>query len=842
MRHHHDIILTNAEENSGKLVDTQGDGAFLAFPTADGAVTAAVGAQRALARFSWPDGVVLRVRMGMHTGTPVPMDDQYVGMDVHQAARIASVARGGQVIASAITMELTAAAEVGWVDLGRYRLKDIERPQRLFQLEAPGLPKEFAPLTAPRWDSDIPEPTTRFIGRAADIAALDDMLGLSDHRLVTLTGPGGIGKTRLAIRVANEAANRFGDGSAFVPLAPVTEFNEMVLAIGRAVDASESGADDLAEALFRQLRDKELLLILDNLEHLTVAPGLVADLLRNCRSVTVLTTSRAPLGVYGEYLFPVRPLEIVDDGFEVEAAARSDAVALFVDRARAMEPSFEITPANMSAVTEICRRIDGIPLAIELAAARIATLSPRELLDRLTIDMLTRQSPDLSERQQTLRSTIDWSYRLLDITDREMFRRLAIFPGGATMADIEAVIDPESRMGVLERVETLVRQSLLWRDEDTEGTSRFHMLETVRDFARDELERVGEAADLSERLGKHLLDFMSTANEHIDGADAQAWLVRIDEQGPNLKAALLWTLENPEGSHQLGIDLVNAMGWFWYLRGDATEALRWLERAIETDEDSPLSLRVRLIYYSAAMLERLGRLVEAQDRFEEALAIFRELSDEKRVAQTLNSLGGLAVDLGDTAKAFDHLNEAERILREQGDNYGRAVSFVNLCDAAWATGDHDLADEFGQQGLELFSGMENEWGAAVARRHLAKVAYAKEDLPRTRSHLLAALEGSHDVGDRSSFVRCLERLAGVQVGLKSPLHAVRLAGAAARLRSEIGEHLTDDRRESFEGSWAEARAAIGDEEFERAWAQGSQMTIDQVVEYVQKNWSSRNRR
>ncbi|HSJ71179.1 MAG TPA: tetratricopeptide repeat protein [Acidimicrobiia bacterium] len=238
------------------------------------------------------------------------------------------------------------------------------------------------------------------------------------------------------------------------------------------------------------------------------------------------------------------------------------------------------------------------------------------------------------------------------------------------------------------------------------------------------------------------------------------------------------------------------------------------------------------------MLDRLGRLAEAEQRFEDALVIFRELSDEKRVAQTLNSLGGLAADAGDGAKAFRLLNEAERIMREQGDDYGRAVSFVNLSDAAWVDGDHDRAEEYGQLGLELFMKLHNEWGAAVARRSLAKVAYAKGNLLQAQSHLLAALEGSHDVGDRSSFVRCLERLAGVQVGLNSPLHAVRLAGAAARLRSEIGEHLADDRRESFERSWAEARASVGDEEFERGWAQGSQMTLDQAFEYVRKNWST----
>jgi predicted ATPase/class 3 adenylate cyclase len=832
LQRHHEIIVKSAEEYRGQLVGTQGDGTFLVFPTADEAARAAAGAQRAMARHTWPDGVFVRVRMGMHSGSPVVMEGQYVGIDVHRAARIAAVARGGQVIASATTMELTSAAEVGWVDLGRYRLKDINLPQRLFQLEAQGLEKEFAPLAAPRWDDGIPEPATRFIGRAGDMAALDDMLGRSDRRLVTLVGPGGIGKTRLAISVANRAAHRFRDGTAFVPLAIVTENHEMVTAIGVAAGvAPDSGADDL-DALLRQLRDRELLLVLDNLEHLEAAPRIVAELMKECREVVILATSRSDLGLHGENLFPVRPLGITDDASDIDTAPRSDAVTLFIDRARAIDPRFDITPDNEWAVTEICRRVDGIPLAIELAAARVATLSPRELLDRLTIDVLTSRSPDLERRQQTLRSTIDWSYQLLDSADREMFRCLAIFPGGATMADIEAVIDPEGAMGALDRVDTLVRQSLLWRGEDSDGTSRFHMLETVRAFAQGELERVGDGDELRDRFGKRLLDFLTTANEHIDGEDAHTWLTRIDERTPNVRAVLHWTLEGTEGARELGIGLANAMGWFWYVRGEAIEALRWLALAIAVGEGTDPALRVRLIYYSAAMLDRLGRFGEAERRFEEALMMFRELSDEKRVAQTLNSLGGLAADAGDTAKAFDLLNEAERIMRELGDDYGRAVSLVNLCDAAWTTGAFDRAEDYGRQGLELFIGLHNEWGAAIARRSLAKVAHAKGNLPQAQSHLLTALEGSHAVGDRSSVVRCLEQLAGVQVALASWLHGVRLAGAASRLREDLNESVAGDRREGFEGSLDAARSVLGDEEFSRALEQGSHMTFDQAVEYV----------
>lgn len=826
---HHGLILSSIEEHGGSLVDTQGDGSFIVFPTADDAVAAAVTAQRGLAAHPWPDGVTVRVRMGVHTGSPVRMDERYVGMDVHRAARIMSVARGGQVIASATTVELSSVADVGWIDLGRYRLKDLKRPEHLFQLKAPGLGEDFDPPSVPRWAVDLPEPPTRFIGRMSDVAALDEMLGRSDLRLVTLMGPGGIGKTRLAIRVADRAASRFRDGVVFVPLASVTEAYEMVGAIAAAA-GSEPG-DNYPVTLNEQLRDQELLLILDNLEHLPAAAPMVSELVKECRQVRVLATSRAPLGIHGENLYPVRPLEISDGDSKSAEAPFSDAIALFVDRARSIDPSFEITAANVATVEEICRRADGIPLAIELAAVRIATMSPRELLDRLTIDTL-RGPADVDERQQTLRSTIDWSYRLLSAGDRETFRRLSVFAGGASLGAIEAVIDPESRLRILERVETLVRQSLMWRDEDRDGTSRFHMLGTVREFAQDELVRAGERTEFSNRHASYLLSFVATANQHIDGADAEVWLARVEAEMPNLRAALHWTLEENGGSTDVGVELVNAMGWFWYVRGDPTDGRRWLELALAVAADTSLELRVRLVYYSAALLERLGRLGDAETRFEEALVTFRELSDQQRVAQTLNSLGGLAVDRGDSVAAFQRLEEAERTLRAQGDDYGLAVSLVNLCDAALATGDHDLADRYGREGLELFTGLENEWGVAIARRHLAKVAHARGDYPEARVLLLQALRGSHGLGDRQASVRCLERLAGVEIRLGSPRRGLRLAAAALKLREEIGDRLTAERHESFKRSWADARLALGDAEFEEAWAQGAQMTFDQAAEYA----------
>ena len=828
---HYKLILSSVEQHGGRLVATQGDGCFIVFPTAKQAAAAAAIAQRALAEHQWPAGVEVKVRMGLHTGSPVSMDENYVGMDVHRAARIADAAHGGQVIASSPTMQLTDESGLVWVSLGQYRLKDLKRPERLYQLQGPGLNAEFPPLRAPHWTSDLPEPPTRFVGRSGDVDTVFELLIGPESRHVTLVGPGGIGKTRLAVHVGRRWAEQFPDGVAFVPLATLTEAREVALSIAAEVGASEG--EDPTVTLVEHLHDLQLLLILDNLEHLPPAAFvLVADLLAKCPSLRVLVTSRSPLNISGERLYPLTPLGVSASTGDLEAASRSDAVALFVDRARGAVSTFEVTSGNVATVVEICRRLDGVPLAIELAAAQLAVLAPAELLERLRIEMLTGGAADLDERQRTLWATIDWSYRLLDDTGRKIFTQMSVFAGGATLADLEEVVGGENDLEVLSGVSSLVSQSLLWRDESDTDTSRFRMLETVREFARSELDRAGDLSEVSRRHAEHFLAFMRTANEHIDKEDADQWMVKIEQETTNLRAALRWALEDPEGSREAGVELANAMGWFWYLRGDPADALRWLQLAADSTDDTPLALKVRLVYYSAAMQERLARLDEAIVRFEEALAIFRELGDEQRVAMSLTSLGGILVDTGDIPRALERLDEAEQILQSQGDDYGRAVNLVNQCDAALAMGELDRAEALGQRGRDLFVELENEWGVAMATRHLAKVAYGRGDMDETRARLLAALDTSRQIGDRSASVRCLERLAGVEIALDGPLRGTRLAAAAERLRREVGDLLSGARRQSFQSSWDAARTALGDAEFELVWAQGANMTFDQAVDYA----------
>jgi predicted ATPase/class 3 adenylate cyclase len=829
LRDHHDLLAANFASHGGTLVDTDGDGTFFVFPIPAGAVAAAAGAQRAMAGHAWPRGSRVRVRMGIHTGSPVFVDGRYVGLDVHRAARIAAAAHGGQVVASGVTVGLVQDTEFEWRDLGRYRLKGLKHPERIHQLRSPGLTPSHPPLRAVRWTSALPEPPTRFVGRRDDVASVVELVEGSESGPVTIVGAGGIGKTRLAVKVGHVWDERHEeDGVAFTPLATASGLSEMLSSISSAVELPDIEGADRMEALLDHLQGSRMLLILDNLEHLPEAPVVVSRLFTHCERLRILTTSRAPLNVYGERLHPLRPLTVASE--RKSKAATSDAVALFVDRARAVVPGFALDDSNSDTIVEMCRRLDGMPLAIELAAARLATLSLAELGQRLTIRLLAGGPADVDERQRTLNATIDWSYRLLDDEGRRVFRWMSVFVGGATLDDTEAVIGLETS-DVFSTLAALVAHSLVWRDEEGGKISRYRMLETVREFASEALRVSGEVEEVERRHAERCLEFMRVANEHVDTSDAEEWLMRIERETPNLTAALRATLEDPGASAGIGVLLANELGWFWYLRGDPADAMRWLELAWESAGEDHSDLRVRLVYYAGAMLERLGRLEDAVTRFEQALEMFRERGDEQRVARTLNSLGGLAVDLGDTEGAFAHLTGAEQILRRLGDDYGRAVSMVNLSDAARATGDFTGATEFAASGRGLFSAMSNEWGVAVATRHLAKVAYEQGNLTGARELLLEALAGSRRVGDRSAMARCLERLGGIEIGLGSFRSGTRLAAAAQSLRRQIGAPLRQG-RENFEAGWDEARRSLGDAEFKAAWDEGAAMTLDQIVDYA----------
>src|SRR5829696_5669449 len=700
---HDELLRTAIEERCGYVFKTVGDAFCAAFGTATDAAEAALACQRALLEENWAEEVgAIRVRMALHAGAAEERDGDYFGPAVNRVARLLSAGHGGQVLLSHAAQELTRddlPDGASLKDLGERRLKDLFRPERVFQLLSPELPTSFPPLkTLDARMNNLPAQPTPLVGRERELGEVRDLLRAEGVRLLTLTGPGGIGKTRLGLQVGAELLDEFEDGVFFVALAPLTDTALVASAIASPLGVVETGERPLKEGLETYLRDKEVLLLLDNFEQVLDAAPLLGELLSECPKLKGLATSRSVLRVYGEHEYPVPPLELPSPGRlpAIDRLSQYEAVRLFIERAKAARPDFSVTDENAPAVAEICTRLDGLPLAIELAAARIKLLPPRAMLERLgsRLKLVTGGARNLPERQRTLRGTIEWSYTLLEEGERVLFARLAVFSGGRTLEAIEAICDAKGDLPVdtLDGVSSLLDKSLLRQEEGPEGEPRFVMLETIHEYARERLEASGEAEEVRRLHAEYFLALAEGAEPELTGADQLACLERLEAEHDNMRAALQWSLEKEPAT---AFRLAGMLARFWEIRSDFSEGSRWLEAALRQsarpDTITEATTRAKLLSEAGTFAYYRADYDHAIVLHGEALELYRELGDDSGVAFSLMCLGAQHNQPGDYERAAPFFEEALALSRRIGDRRNIVITLHNLADVERQRGNYKRA-------------------------------------------------------------------------------------------------------------------------------------------------------
>ncbi len=850
---------------------TTGDGLHAAFALAPDAVAAALDAQRALTREEWTLPEPLMVRMGLHTGGAELRGGDYYGPAVNRAARVSAAAHGGQVIVSATTADLVrdeVAAEVGLVDLGEHRLRDLGRSERIVQLTHPDLPSEFPPLRSlDAYPGNLPVQRSAFIGRTDDLAEV--RAALDDAPVVTLTGVGGVGKTRLALQVAADTVTRFPDGAWFVDLGPVLDAGFVAATVSSAMALPERRQGTLEDSIVTSLQSKHLLVVLDNCEQVVDAVAdLVDTLVESCPDVSVLATSREALGVVGEATYEVRPL--VTPGAEADGVRDglhdNDAIRLFVERARAAKRGFALSGDELSVVAEICRRLDGIPLAIELAAARVQVMTPAEILARLDerFQLLAGGRRTVLERHHTLRGAIDWSYALLDPVEQLVFARLAVFAGGFTLDAAEAIAgggEVESH-DVLSHLASLVAKSMTVTDVTDAGT-RYRLLDTLRAYA---WERLGERDDPSrvrDRHAEHYLTMVDTAAEQLKGPDGDEWCFRLAAEQDNLRAALGWARDHDQPGTL--IQLVQGLAFYWYTTGLMRELYEWSRAAIEHATDMPSEVRAGLLAFAGHGANGIGLVAASPELCRASVQCSRDAA-QPPIPMALDFLGIAAMESNHPEEAIAYCDEALVAAHEHGDRWDELLSLHFLALNCTLCGELErgqkLADEalagarrlgngylFAQTlfvaGLarvqtepEVAIGLLEEAAVASQIRNpnrLGQTAFFRgiahlhlRQVPEAARALRTSLPLMQETGSDFFISTVIGTAAGL-IARSAPVAAAQLLAALDRYFTETGIAGAPRDIATRERTRARADEALGPDGFADAWENGATMSIDEAA-------------
>ena len=847
LERHRELLRTAFGAAGGVEAGTEGDSFFVVFSAAPDAVAAAVEAQRALAAEPWAPDTEVRVRMGMHTGEASFSAKTYAGLNVHRASRVAGVAHGGQVLLSDATRALVEGAlpqGVSVRDLGPHQLKDLDQPEHLWQLVIPGLQDAFPAIaTAGITPNNLPTRLTTFLGREREIGEVLDLLGRS--RMLTLTGPGGTGKTRLSLQVAARSLDEHPDGVFFIELAPITEPELVTATIAQQLGLADRGGRTAAEGLAEHVANRRMLLVLDNFEQVIAAAPAVSDLLAAAPNLTVLASSRSALRISGEQEYPVPPLGLPDPAHlpPLESLSQYEAVALFIERARSVKPAFEVTNENAPAVAEICVRLDGLPLAIELAAARIRIFTPQAMLSRLEkrLGLLEGGGRDLPARQQTLRGAIAWSHDMLDTADRAMFSCMSVFVGGASLAAIERVCTEEVDGDPIEAVTSLVEQSLVRQEEGVDGEPRFSMLETIREFAMDQAVADGSWDRLRDRHAHLFRELAEESAGEIMGSRKRSWLDRLEEEHDNLRAALVWASE--VGAAEVALRTSASLWRFWQMRGYLAEGLERVTQALAIPHaaDHP---RQRADALSAAAGLAYWQADSARSRalYEEEIELRRELGDRLGLAEAEYGISftWAIIDLQSPSAismATKHVTTALAIYEELADAPGIGKCEWALANVAWGGKDIDRARAHGLRAYEVFNSIDDRFNlgwatytlglGALAEIHRdgLQQAYVEEARTRLNEALLIFAEAQ----DVTGYALVLDAYAVLAFQTGDLERSARLSGAVDVIERNTGTGLND---------WN--RAVLGfdpevlrtDPELAGAWAAGEALTAEEAVAYA----------